>query len=68
MHADDRDKVVLAVQQQRRWKPKCVGGSWIEFIVASSVATTHIYRGEPARITMSRNRFDLYKNVLDTDS
>jgi hypothetical protein len=27
IHVDERDEVVLAVQQRKRQKPRCVGGS-----------------------------------------
>jgi hypothetical protein len=29
MHVDKQDEVVLAAQQRRRHKPRCVGGSWL---------------------------------------
>jgi hypothetical protein len=60
MHVDEQDEVALAVQQQRRQKPKCVGGLW-EFIVASSMADVRIYRGDPTRVTASLNRLELYQ-------
>jgi hypothetical protein len=36
MHVDKQDEVALAAQQQRRQKPRCIGGSWL-FVIPSSV-------------------------------
>jgi hypothetical protein len=58
MHIDERDKVSLAAQQQRRWKPRCVCDSWL-FIVTSSVEDAHIYREHLPRVITSRNRLGL---------
>jgi hypothetical protein len=58
MHVDERDEVVLVAQQQRRQKPRCVGGSW-SFVVASSMAAARIYREDLSRVTASRNLIDL---------
>jgi hypothetical protein len=54
MHVDEQDKVALVVQQQRRWKPRCVGGSWL-FVVSSSVVATRIYKEDPRWVTASHN-------------
>jgi hypothetical protein len=67
MHIDDWDKIDLVAQQQRRRKPRCVGGSWL-FVVTSSVAATHIYREDPPRVTSSHKLGLSMKHVLDTDS
>jgi hypothetical protein len=58
MHVDERDEIALAVQQWRRQKSRCVGGSWL-FVVSRSVAATRIYREDPPRVTASRNQLDL---------
>jgi hypothetical protein len=58
MHIDGHDEVVLAAQQWRRQKPRCVGGSCL-FVVASSVAAAHIYRKDLPRITVSHNQLGL---------
>jgi hypothetical protein len=57
MHIDERDKVALVAQEQRR-KPRCVGGSWL-FVVTSSVVIAHIYREGLLRVIVSRNRLGL---------
>jgi hypothetical protein len=58
MHIDERDEVAFTVQQQRRQKPRCVGGSWL-FIVTYSVAPLPIYRKDLPRVTASRNQLGL---------
>jgi hypothetical protein len=58
MHVDKRDKVVLAAQQRRRRKPRCVGGSGL-FVVTSSVTVAHIYSKDPLRVTTFCNRLGL---------
>jgi hypothetical protein len=58
MHVDERDEVVLAAQQRRRRKPRCVGDSWL-FVVTRSMVAARIYREDWPRVTTSRNRVDL---------
>jgi hypothetical protein len=58
MHVDERDEVVLAAQQRRRRKPRCVGDSWL-FVVTRSMVAARIYREDRPRVTTSRNRVDL---------
>jgi hypothetical protein len=58
MHVDERDEVALEAQQQRRQKPRCIGGSWL-FVVASSVAAARIYREDMPKVTASHNRLGL---------
>jgi hypothetical protein len=58
MHIDERDEVALALQQWRRQKPRCVGGSWF-FVVTSSVVATRICREDTPMVTVSHNRLGL---------
>jgi hypothetical protein len=58
MHVDDQDEVALVVPQQRRRKPRCVGGSWL-FVVTSSMAAARIYREDLPRVTVSHTRLGL---------
>jgi hypothetical protein len=58
MHIDERDDVALAAQQQRRQKPRCVGGLWL-FVVTRSMVAAHIYREDTPRIAATRNRLGL---------
>jgi hypothetical protein len=59
MHIDKRDEEVLAVQQRMRWRPRCVGRSWL-FCVTTSMAASRIYREDPPRVTVSLNRLGLF--------
>jgi hypothetical protein len=59
MHVDEWDEVALMVQQRKRQTSRCAGGSWL-FVIASFVATAHIYREDPSRVTTSHNRLGLY--------
>jgi hypothetical protein len=54
MHVDELDEVALAAQQQRRRKPRFVGGSWL-FVVISSVTAARIYREYLASVITSHN-------------
>jgi hypothetical protein len=58
IYVDEWDEVAFTAQQWSRRKTRCIGGSWL-FVVASSVAGTHIYREDPPRVTASRNRLGL---------
>jgi hypothetical protein len=58
MHVGERDEVALMVQQWRRQKPRCVGGSWL-FVVSCSIAAACIYRKDLPKVTTSRNRLGL---------
>jgi hypothetical protein len=58
LHVDERYEVALVVQQRRRQKSRCVGGSWL-FIVTSSMAGARIYREDMTRVTASHNRLGL---------
>jgi hypothetical protein len=57
MHVDERDEVALAVQQRRRQKTRCIGGSRL-FIVTYSMAGEHIYREDIHMVTTSHNQLD----------
>jgi hypothetical protein len=50
MHVDEKNDVALTMQQRRRRKPRCIGGSWL-FVVTCPVVAACIYR--------SRNRLGL---------
>jgi hypothetical protein len=58
MHIDEWNEVALVMQQRRRQKTRCIGGSWL-FVVTHSVVVTHIYREDLPRVTMSYNRLGL---------
>jgi hypothetical protein len=54
MHVGEWDEVALVVQQRRRQKPRCLGGSWL-FIVTHSAAVAHIYIEDLPKVTVSHN-------------
>jgi hypothetical protein len=58
MHVDEKNDVALTMQQQRRQKPRCVGGSWL-FVVSCPVVAACICREDLPRVTMSHNRLGL---------
>jgi hypothetical protein len=59
MHIDERGEGALVAQQRKRWKTRCVGGSWL-FVLTRSTTAAHIYREDLPRVTTSRNRLGLF--------
>jgi hypothetical protein len=58
MRINEQDEVALVAHEQRRWKPRCAGGSWL-FVGTRSVGAARIYRKDPPMVTTSHNRLGL---------